>query len=107
MAYEGNVIIVGRGGVAITHDIPRSLHIMLEAPIEWRTTRIAETYKISQEEARKTAMDVDKKRKEFRDYFQGKDTDYTRFDLTIDSMSFSIEEIVHIVLKAAEIKRLL
>jgi cytidylate kinase len=107
MAYEGNVIIVGRGGVAITHDIPRSLHIMLEAPIEWRTTRIAETYKISQEEARKTAMDVDKKRKEFRDYFQGKDTDYTRFDMTIDSMSFSIEEIVHIILKAAEIKRLL
>lgn len=106
MAFEGNVIIVGRGGVAITHDIPKSLHVMLEAPMEWRTIRIAENYKISQEEAKKTAMDIDKKRGEFREYFQGKDSDYTRFDLTINCMSFSIEEIVHVILKVAEVKRL-
>ena len=31
-ANEGNAIIVGRGGVAITRDIPLSLHIFLEAP---------------------------------------------------------------------------
>jgi len=106
MASEGNVIIVGRGGVAITHDISRSLHIMLEAPMEWRTVRIAENFKISQEEARKNANDVDLKRKEFREYFQGKNTDYTRFDLTINCMSFSIEEIVHIILRVAEIRKL-
>jgi cytidylate kinase len=106
MAFEGNVIIVGRGGVAITHDIPKSLHIMLEAPLEWRAIRIAENYKISLEEAKKSAIDTDKKRKEFREYFQGKDSDYTRFDLTISCMSFSIEEIVHIILKAAEIRKL-
>jgi cytidylate kinase len=106
MANEGNVIIVGRGGVAITHDISRSLHILLEAPMEWRTVRIAENFKISLEEARKAAIDVDKKRKEFREYFQGKDTDYTRFDLTINCMAFSIEEIVHIILKVAEIRKL-
>jgi len=106
MAFEGNVIIVGRGCVAITHDLPKSLHIMLEAPLEWRTIRIAETYNISQEEAKKTAIDIDKKRKNFREYFQGKGTDYTRFDLTIDSMAFTIEEIVRIIIKAAEIKKL-
>jgi cytidylate kinase len=107
MAFEGNVIIVGRGGVAITHDIPKSLHIMLEAPMEWRVMRVAETYKISVEEAKKAAQDTDKKRKEFREYFQGKGTDYTRFDLTINSMSFTLEEILHIVLKSAEIKKLI
>jgi cytidylate kinase len=106
IAHEGHVIIVGRGGVAITHDIPRSLHIMLEAPLEWRTVRVAENYHLSQDEARKTAIEVDKKRKEFREYFQGKDSDYTRFDITFNCMTFSIEEIVHIVLKAAEIKKL-
>ena len=106
MAFEGNVIIVGRGGVAITHDMPKSLHVNLEAPMEWRIMRIAETYKISPEEAKKTAIDIDKKRNEFREYFQGKDTDYTRFDLTINCMSFSIEEIVHMILKAAEIRKL-
>jgi cytidylate kinase len=107
MAYEGNVIIVGRGGVAITHDIPRSLHVNLEAPMDWRIMRISETYKISPEEAKKTAVDIDRKRREFREYFQGKGTDYTRFDLTINSMSFTIEEIVHLILKAAEIKKLI
>jgi cytidylate kinase len=107
MASEGNVIIVGRGGVAITHDIPKSLHILLEAPIDWRSLRVAENYKLSFEEARKTAIEVDKKRKEFREYFQGKDTDYTRFDLTINCMAFSIEEIVHIILKVAEIRKLI
>lgn len=107
MAYEGNTIIVGRGGVAITHDMARSLHIRLEAPLEWRTLRIAETFKVSMEEARKTAIDIDKKRNEFRDYFQGKETDYTWFDLRLNCMSFTIEEIVHIIVKAAEIKKLI
>jgi len=106
MACEGNVIIVGRGGVAIAHDLPRSLHIMLEAPLEWRTLRIAENYHIPQAEARKTAIEIDKKRKEFRDYFQGKNTDYTWFDLRFNCMTFTIEEIVHIILKAAELRKL-
>lgn len=106
MAYEGNVIIVGRGGVAITHDIPRSLHIILQAPIEWRTVCISEKYNISQQEARKSALDVDKKRKEFREYFQGKNADYKCFDLTFNCMSFSMEEIVKMIMKAAEIKKL-
>ena len=106
MAYEGHVIIVGRGGVALTHDIPKSLHIMLEAPLEWRTVRVAENYHMTQEEAKKSALEIDKKRKEFREYFQGKESDYTRFDLTFNCMAFTIEEIVHVILKAAEIKRL-
>jgi cytidylate kinase len=107
MAQEGHVIIVGRGGVAITRDIHKSLHIMLEAPLDWRATRVAENYKISHDEARKTSIEVDKNRKEFREYFQGKDSDYTRFDITFNCMTFSIEEIVHIIIKAAEIRRLI
>jgi cytidylate kinase len=106
MAAEGNAIIVGRGGVAITHDIPRSLHVLLEAPMEWRTLRIAENFKISLDEAKKAAIDVDKKRKEFREYFQGKNTDYTRFDLSINCMTFTVEEIVHVIMKVAEIRKL-
>ena len=84
MASEGNVIIVGRGGVAITRDIPNSLHIMLEAPLEWRAARISENYHVSIHEAKKSAIDIDIKRKQFREYFKGKDTDYTWFDMTLN-----------------------
>jgi cytidylate kinase len=107
MGEEGHVIIVGRGGVAITRDIPKSLHIMLEAPIEWRVLRVAENYHISLDEARKVAIETDRKRKEFRDYFKGKNTDYTRFDITLNCMQFSIEEMVHILVKAAEVRKLI
>jgi cytidylate kinase len=106
MAFEGHVIIVGRGGVAILHDLPKSLHIMLEAPLEWRMLRIAENYHISMAEARKMAIEVDRNRKEFREYFQGKNSDYTRFDIRINCMVFRIEEIVSLIMKAAELRKL-
>ncbi len=105
-AVQGNVIIVGRGGVVIAKDIPHSLHINLEAPLEWRTIRNAEKHHLSLEDARKMAIDIDKKRKEFREYFVGKNTDYTRFDLSINCMTLSVDEISELILKLAEIRKL-
>jgi cytidylate kinase len=107
LACEGNVVILGRGGVSITHDIPRSLHIMLEAPLEWRSLRISEKNEMSEEEARKECIDIDKKRKQFRDCFQGKNTDYTWFDLSLNCMTLSVDEIVRIIIKAVEVKKLI
>lgn len=107
IACEGNVIIVGRGGVSIVHDISKSLHIMLNAPIEWRSLRISEKFDMTQEAARLECIDYDKKRQLFRDYFQGKNTDYTQFDLSINCMTLSVDEIVKIIIKAAEVKKLL
>jgi len=99
------VVIVGRGGVAITRDIPLSLHVNLEAPLEWRVLRISEKHNLSLEEAEKYAKDIDKKRKQFREYFEGKNTDYTQFDLTFNTMTLSIDEIVKIIMKAIDVRR--
>jgi cytidylate kinase len=106
MAREGHVIIVGRGGVAITRDIPRSLHINLEAPLDWRIVRIAEKYDKSFEEAEKIIVDVDRKRKQFREYFEGKNTDYTQFDITFNCMTLSTDEITSIIIRAIEERNL-
>lgn len=106
IAYEGNAVIVGRGGVAITRDIPRSLHINLEAPLEWRVIRVSEKNCLSLEDAETYTLDVDKKRKQFREYFEGKNTDYTRFDLTFNCMTLSVDEIVKIILRAVEVRKL-
>jgi cytidylate kinase len=104
IGVEGNVVIVGRGGVAITRDIPQSLHINLEAPLEWRVLRTSEKYSLSLEEAKKYALNIDKKRKQFRDYFEGKNSDYTMFDITFNCMTLSVEEIVKTIIKTAELR---
>lgn len=107
IAVQGHAIIVGRGGIAITRDIARSLHIHLHAPLEWRAARVSERYGCTPEQAKERCMEIDKKREEFKNYFQGKGTDYTWPDLTINSMTLSIDEIVEIIIRAVELRNLL
>lgn len=107
IATQGHSIIVGRGGIAITRDMANSLHINLVAPLEWRAVRISERYNLSLEKARETAEDIDKKRREFRDYFQGKNTDYTFPDATFNCMTLSVNEIVASIVKMVEIRKFL
>jgi cytidylate kinase len=94
IASEGNVVIIGRGGVAITKDIERSLHVKLEAPLEWRALRLSEKFCISLDQAKKRALEIDKKREQFRNYFHGTGSDYTRFDVRFNAMSLSPDDIV-------------
>lgn len=106
-ASKGRVVILGRGGVAITRDIPRSLHIHLEAPFEWRVLRVEEMYKFDTKSAEQYVKEIDKKREEIRVYFGGKDTDYTKFDITFNSMTLSIPEIVDIIIHSMEVRNLI
>jgi cytidylate kinase len=106
-ADEGNAVIVGRGGIAITRDIPKSLHVKLEAPLEWRALRTSEKHNISIEQAKKYCLEIDKKREEFRDYFQGKGNDYTRFDLIFNCMTIDVEEMAGIIFEALKIRKII
>lgn len=106
-ANQGNAIIVGRGGVAITRDIPLSFHIMLEAPLEWRAVRVASKHEMTIDQARNYAQSIDKKRAQFRDYYQGKGNDYTRFDIKINCMTLSQDEIVDIIEGATKTRNMI
>ena len=106
-AEEGNAVIVGRGGVAICRDIPKSIHIHLEAPLEWRALRTSEKHNITIAEARKYCQDIDAKRKQFREYFEGKGTDYTRFDMKFNCMTLDIDEIVEVIVATMRIRDLI
>ncbi len=48
-AKKGNVIIVGRGGAAITHDLKPSIHIKLYAPMEWRIESLTARFHTTRE----------------------------------------------------------
>ena len=102
IAEQGQAIIVGRGGIAITRDLSNSLHINLVAPLDWRAAIISERYNVSIDEARISAIDIDNKRKEFRDYFEGKNSDYTSPDISFNCMTLSIDEIVSTIVKVSE-----
>ena len=107
IASEGNVIIVGRGGVAITREIEKSLHIHLEAPIGWRALRIGEKFCLTLEEATKYARDIDNKRKAFRDYFHGSGSDYSRFDVVFNAMTLTVDEIVEGTIAMLKLRKLI
>ena len=102
IACQGNVVIIGRGGVAITKDIPHSLHIKLEAPIEWRVLIVSEKYNLDFNKAQEYTIEMDKKRAEFRNYFYGKDNDYTAFDVKFNCMTLTNEEIASTIVKLIE-----
>jgi cytidylate kinase len=105
LATKGNVIIVGRGGVSITRDIPQSLHFHFEAPLEWRTIMISQKFNITTDEARNYALHIDQKRDEFRNFFQGKKNDYTTFDAKFNCMTLSVEEIAQSISKLVETRK--
>ncbi len=107
IASEGNIIIVGRAGVVLTKDIMKSLHISLEAPLEWRSLMISERYDLSFAEARKSVIEMDKKRQRFRESFEGRNTDYTWFDVTFNRMSLTENEIIEAIIRMMETKKLI
>lgn len=106
-ANEGNAVIVGRGGVAIARDIPRSFHVFLEAPLEWRALRVSEKYNFTTEQARHYAQSLDKKRSNFRNSFHGKGTDYTRFDIKINCMTLQLDEMIQIIAAGLKAKKMI
>ncbi|MCD4774204.1 MAG: cytidylate kinase-like family protein, partial [Bacteroidales bacterium] len=96
-AAKGNIIIVGRGGVIFTHEVPNSLHIKLEAPLEWRVEQISKKHNISSDEARKYILDIDDKRKKLLELLSEKKYSSDIFDIIINCSKFSKEELTNVI----------
>lgn len=107
VANDGHVIILGRGGVALTRDIPKSLHIYLEAPLEWRAALVSEKQCMTIPDAKKYIREIDDRRAQYRAYYEGKNNDYTFFDVHFNCMTFTVSEIVNTIIKMMEIRKLI
>lgn len=104
-AESGNVIIVGRGGASISHDIIRSLHIRLEAPEEWRLEVIMKRLSFSRDFAVKYLRQTDEERSRYTLKMM-KGTPSVLYDITINRSRFTDEQVVETILQAATIKKL-
>ena len=107
IAKTGHIIIVGRGGVAFAKDNPKSLHIKLVAPVEWRVDRIAKNYKKTKKDALKYIKDIDLERKYLIDNFMGFETDNTIFDIVLNRKSLTEKEILSMIINLLETKKLI
>lgn len=103
-AVDGCCIIVGRAGHVIARDIEHSLHIRLEAPLEWRINKIASRKNISQSEALKFINETEKKRDAFRKHYLDKKHPEETFDLVIDVSRFKPGSIIKLMKAAVEFK---
>ena len=96
----GHIVLVGRGGVSISHDIADALHIRLIAPFYWRVENIMKKKGVNIESAEEYVVDTDEKRFNLIQAFLDKrplNIDYL-FDATINRGSFTIEETSELIL---------
>jgi len=99
MCKQGHIILVGRGGVSIAHDIPDSLHIRLIAPFYWRVENVMKKKELDIEAAEEYVVDTDEKRFNLIHTFLDKkplNLDYL-FDATLNRSSFSIQQIAEMI----------
>ena len=103
---EGYIVLVGRGGVSIAHEIADALHIRLIAPFYWRVENVMKKKEMNIETAEKFVIDTDEKRFNLIHTFLDKkplNIDYL-FDATINRSSFSIPDIADMILSMYEKK---
>jgi len=105
-AIQGNVVILGQGGVAITKDIDRSLHVKLIAPLDWRVRRLSQKLDISEKEAKEKANEYDHRRTLCIDHFMESKTDYGVFDIILNTSTLTTNQITEEILHAAGLKEL-
>lgn len=106
ISKEGYIVLVGRGGVSIAHEIADALHIRLIAPFYWRVENVMKKKVMNIETAEKFVVDTDEKRFNLIHAFLDKkplNIDYL-FDATINRSSFSIQETADMILSMYEKK---
>lgn len=96
---EGHIVLVGRGGVSIAHNVKDSLHVRLVAPFEWRVDNVMRKKEMGKDIAQKFVMDTDEKRDDLIRTFMDKKVKNIEslFDVTLNRQTFSIAAIADLV----------
>jgi cytidylate kinase len=106
-ANNGNVIIIGRGGASICHDIKQSLHIKLVAPEAWRIAEIARRLDFSKAYATEYVKKRDVERELLITKLLGKKPDSSAYDAELNRSRFTEKELADAIINLARIKGLI
>jgi len=107
IAQAGYVVLVGRGSAAILQGKPGSLHVRLQAPVEWRIKAVCELRNVDAVEAKKMIETTDKKRSALYELILGRKMDPYIFDVAFNCSTLSKQQIVHGILGIMETREML
>lgn len=105
-ASKGQVIIVGLGGVALTRDIEKSLHVKLFAPEKYRHKEVIRHEGMKAEEAREYMRETDINRQMLIDYFNEFKAHDDLFHVQFNCAKMSKDEIVDSIIEMMKKRRL-
>jgi cytidylate kinase len=105
-ARVGNVIIVGRAGVATTADLPGGLHIRLIAPYEWRVNSLKSRKAFENTDVEAFIREHDAKKRKLIKDFCGHSVEEIEFDLTINTGTFTRQQVIDLILSAMKMKNI-
>ncbi|MCP4626140.1 MAG: cytidylate kinase-like family protein, partial [bacterium] len=93
-AKAGNSIIVGRGGVCLTQDLPNVFHVRLVAPFSFKVGIIMKNLKITEKEAKEHIKSRQSERDDFTRRFTKMDLSNPHlYHLLINNEKFTIGQI--------------
>ncbi len=106
IARDGYAVIIGRGGVAITHEMANALHVRLVAPMYWRVQNVMKKKGMIIEKAEAYTVETDVKRQKLlSDFLDRKQQSVENlFDVTLNRSSFTIEQISSMIMTIYEAK---
>lgn len=98
---KGNVVIVGRGGMAALQDQPDVLHVRILAPMEVRVKRLMQHENLTQADAEKKIRERDLSDVEWIHRYFGLDShEPSLFDIIINTAKYTPAEAADLVIKA-------
>jgi cytidylate kinase len=98
LAQAGRVIIVGCGGVFLTHQMPGGVHVRLDAPLENRIQHMMRRLNVSREKAARELHERSKNRSAFcRLYWPEQPVRPDLFTITINTAAVSQETCVEVI----------
>lgn len=93
LAVKQSCVLVGRCADYILRDDPNCLSIFVHSPLDVRTNRIMESYKLTREQAEELIQKTDKERAAYYNYYTSKRwSSALSYNLSIDASILGIED---------------
>lgn len=107
VAVQGHCIIVGRAANMVVTDIPASLAIRLQAPLEWRINRIKNVSNMNYTDARDYVLAIDRQRELFAEHVAGRKLNNCDFDVVFNYSTLTDDMIVDAIINMLKNKKII